>query len=188
MTHLAPVADFTASERGTLGTMLERGINTPITSSAGRVFDGVAALVGLRQRTSYEGEAASEVEWAAGDEVPSRPYEFALRQGNGALVVDWEPAIHAILGDIAAGRSAATIAASFHAGMAQTIADVAARIGVKSVVLSGGCFQNGRLTEATVAALRAHDLLPHWHERVPPNDGGLALGQAYWAAKMAGDF
>ena len=82
--------------------------------------------------------------------------------------------------------SAAAISASFHAGLAVAIAEVAARIGEMTVVLSGGCFQNPRLTETTIAALRARGLSPWWHERVPPNDGGLALGQAYWAATMAG--
>jgi hydrogenase maturation protein HypF len=186
MTHLAPMAAFTAGECETLATMMERSINSPITSSAGRLFDGVAALVGLRQSTSYEGEAAAELEWAAGDEMPSRAYEFALNQREEPIVIDWEPAIHAILVDVGVGRPAAAISASFHAGLALAIAEVAARIGEKTVVLSGGCFQNARLTETTIAALRARGLSPWWHERVPPNDGGLALGQAYWAAKMTG--
>jgi hydrogenase maturation protein HypF len=102
------------------------------------------------------------------------------------IVIDWEPAIHAILADVGSGRSTVAISTSFHAGLALAIAEVAARIGEKTVVLSGGCFQNARLTEATIAALRARGLSPWWHDRVPPNDGGLALGQAWWAAKMTG--
>jgi hydrogenase maturation protein HypF len=78
------------------------------------------------------------------------------------------------------------ISAAFHSGLALAIAAVAARIGEATVVLSGGCFQNARLTEATIDALRAIGLTPGWHERVPANDGGLALGQAWWAARMEG--
>jgi len=189
LTHTAPVANFTASERDTLATVLERGVNAPLTTSAGRLFDAVASLTGLRQRTSYEGQAAAELEWAAGNEQALRPYALTVRQGadTGApLVVDWEPALHAILADLAAGIAPGAISAAFHDGLALVIAEVAARIGQKTVALTGGCFQNARLTEATIAAVRAARMTPWWHERVPPNDGGLALGQAYWAARMTG--
>jgi hydrogenase maturation protein HypF len=188
MTDLAPVADFEPAERETLATMLDRGVNAPVTTSAGRLFDAVAALIGLRQRATYEGQAAAELEWAAASLAPGAAYDFPLRDGpaDTPLVVDWEPALHALLADFRAGADIAAISAAFHQGLALAIAAVAARIGEATVVLSGGCFQNARLTEAAVAELRAADLTPWWHERVPANDGGLALGQVWWAAQMTG--
>jgi hydrogenase maturation protein HypF len=99
-------------------------------------------------------------------------------------VVDWEPALGEALVDLQAGVPAAQISAAFHDGLAIAIADVAVRAGQRTVALTGGCFQNARLTESAVAALRAAGLDAVWHRRVPPNDGGLALGQAVWAAWM----
>lgn len=186
--HPTAIANFTVAERATLGVMLERGVNAPLTTSAGRLFDAIASLTGLRQRTSYEGQAAAELEWVAENEPSHRTYEFVLRQRGvtAPLVVDWEPALRAILADQRAGASPGAISASFHAGLALVVAEVVSRIGQKTVVLTGGCFQNARLTEATIAAVRAAGMTPVWPERVPPNDGGLALGQAYWAARMTG--
>ncbi len=187
MTDLAPVAAFTSAERTTLATMLERGVNAPITTSAGRLFDAVAALLGLRQRASYEGQAAMELEWAAERAPLGGSYRFDVTEDiAGILVLDWQPAVEAIVADIRAGVSASAIAAAFHEALARAIAAVGTRIGEPTVVLSGGCFQNARLTEATIGALRAAGLTPVWHEKVPPNDGGLALGQAWWADRFAG--
>jgi hydrogenase maturation protein HypF len=100
------------------------------------------------------------------------------------MLVDWEPAVRAIITDVANGVAVADIAAAFHYGLADAIAQVASRIGEAPVVLSGGCFQNAFLTEATIAALNAAGFTPYWHRLVPPNDGGLALGQAEWAARL----
>ena len=185
-----PFAGFSRAERDVLQAMLEQGVNAPRCSSMGRLFDGFAALCGLRQQASYEGQAAAEFEWAA-DAAPSHaPYDFAVKTVPGApLVVNWQPALEALLADRRDGVPARTISASFHAGLAAAIASVAKKIGEPCVVLSGGCFQNLRLTEAAIEALRAIGHQPIWHRRVPPNDGGLALGQAVWAAwhKNAGD-
>jgi hydrogenase maturation protein HypF len=188
MTDLAPVASFTPAERATLGVMLERGVNTPVTTSAGRLFDAVAALLDLRQCTSYEGQAAAELE-SITDEATNRVYDFPVRPGaeGGPMIVDWQPALAALLADLRSGTPSTTISAAFHAGLADAIADVARRIGEAGIVLAGGCFQNARLTEATVAALTAAGTKPFWSERVPPNDGGLALGQAWWAAHTLGN-
>ena len=156
LVHATSNANFTAPEREALAVMLERSVNAPLTTSVGRLFDAVASLTGLRQRASYEGQAAAELEWAAGEAPSARRYEFALRKqhANAPIVVDWEPALNAILADLAADVSPAAISASFHDGLAVAIAEVAARIGEKTVVLTGGCFQNARLTETTIAALR----------------------------------
>jgi hydrogenase maturation protein HypF len=183
-TGLAPIAEFSPAERATLFAMVQRGLNAPDTSSAGRLFDAVAAIIGLRQRASYEGQAAAELEWAIGDGAGQDGYAFGLATADAPWVVDWEPALRAILGDLEQGVDPGRISARFHAGLAGTIAAVALRVGERRVALTGGCFQNRRLTEATIAALRAGGLEPCWHERVPPNDGGLAFGQVVWAARM----
>ena len=187
MTDLVPVAAFTEAERNVLAAMLTRGVNAPVTTSAGRLFDAVAALLDLRQRSTYEGQAAMQLEWAAGEDAgdPVWRSAYSLAVTNAApIIVDWEPAIRALLADLRAGTPVAAIAAAFHRGLATVIAEVAARIGEKRVVLTGGCFQNAFLTEAAIAALSAAGLVPYWHRLVPPNDGGLALGQAAWAASL----
>jgi len=185
MTDLAPVAAFLPAERAVLRTMLARGINAPLASSAGRLFDAFAALCGLRQRASYEGQAASELEWAADGCATGRRYAFPVREPmrtDMPSIVDWQPALEATLADLRAGATPGAVSEALHNGAAATIGEVATRMRERCVILTGGCFQNARLTEAAVAALRAAGYEPVWHQRVPPNDGGIALGQAVWAA------
>jgi hydrogenase maturation protein HypF len=190
MSDLAPVAAFTEPERATLAVMLERGLNAPVTSSAGRLFDAVAALTGLRQRSSYEGQAAMLLEWLAEvgerDDRSRPPYPFPVVADGPAspLIVDWRPALCEILADVRRSEPAGAIARAFHLGLATAIAEVAVRIGEPAVVLTGGCFQNAFLAEAAIGQLRHGGLTPHWHRSVPPNDGGLAVGQAVWAARL----
>lgn len=159
--------------------MLERGTACPRTSSAGRLFDAVAALLGLAAETSFEGQAAMQVEFAAGRASgPADAYPFeVVAPEDGPWLVDWGAAIEALLADRDAGVPVSSIAARFHATLAEAIASIAVHAGEPAVALSGGCFQNRVLTELTVARLRARGLQPLWHRRVPPNDGGLAVGQ-----------
>lgn len=190
-THLPPVAALTAAERRTLAVMLARNVNAPLASSAGRLFDAVSALLGLSLGPGYEGQAACALEWAAADAGGGTPYPFAIEPaaaGGAEWIIDWAPAVRAILRDRDAGRPPAAMSAAFHAGLAAAIAGVARRMGVEDVLLTGGCFQNARLTEETVAALGRAGHRPWWHRQVPPGDGGLALGQAVWAAReLRGD-
>jgi hydrogenase maturation protein HypF len=96
--------------------------------------------------------------------------------------LDWKPALDGMLADRRGGATVGAVSAAFHDGLAAALVAVARQIGEPRVVLTGGCFQNARLTESAVAALRAAGHEPIWHRRVPPNDGGIALGQAAWAA------
>lgn len=185
LADLPPVAAFSSAERSVLHTMLARGVNAPITSSAGRLFDAFASLCGLRQCASYEGQAAAELEWAADGRASGRRYTFPVRgplEGEGPLIVDWQPAVEAAIADWRAGGTADAVSEALHNGLAAAVAEVATRIRERPVILTGGCFQNACLTETTVAALREAGCEPIWHRRVPPNDGSLALGQAAWAA------
>jgi hydrogenase maturation protein HypF len=190
MEELAPVAEFSPAERKVMQTMLRNGVNAPRTSSIGRLFDGFASLSGLRQKTSYEGQTAAEFEWAADGLAAERPYDFPLVAGaakDSPLVLDWRPALDRLLSDRRRGVPAGAVSAAFHDGLAAALVAVAHEIGERRVILTGGCFQNARLTEGAVAALRAAGHEPVWHRRVPPNDGGIALGQAAWAAwRMSG--
>lgn len=153
-----------------LQRMLERNLNCPRTSSAGRLFDAVAALCGFSGRVSYEGQAAAELEAAAAGEGS---YPFRYAEG----VLDWEPAVVALLRDLREGVAPGVVSYRFHAGLALGIVEVARALGVPRAVLTGGCFQNVLLTELTVDALRRAGFEPYFHRQIPPNDGGLAAGQ-----------
>jgi hydrogenase maturation protein HypF len=160
-------------------------VASPVTSSAGRLFDAVAALCGIRPFVNYEGQAAVELE-AACDPAELEHYEVALLQRHGRLVVDVRPAISAIAGDLARGTAVAAVAARFHntiaAAVANSCAVVARRYRTRTVVLSGGVFQNRRLLEDAAQRLNAAGLRTLIPERLPVNDGGISYGQAVVAA------
>ena len=198
--NLPPVAAFSAAEMSLLRTMLKRGLNSPRTSSTGRLFDVVASLANVRQQMRFEGQAAMELEFALGrirtDEAYEMRYTSAAsaetdsgrRIPNSELILDWSAMIEAILSDVQNRVEIGRISAKFHNALAEAIVDVARRFGLARVALSGGCFQNRYLTERTVTRLRAEKFQPYWHQRVPANDGGIALGQvlaAFRAQKIA---
>jgi hydrogenase maturation protein HypF len=178
---LEPVRAFEPAERELLARMLERGVGSPRTTSMGRLFDGVAALCGLVQRTSFEGQAAMTLEHAV-DTAVLDAYPVELSSGpDGEMaperVVDWRPLVLAVLDDLGRGIPVPTIAARFHNAMLDALLAVAGESGERVVVLSGGCFQNRLLIERGIERLRAAGFDPLWQRRVPPNDGGIALGQ-----------
>jgi hydrogenase maturation protein HypF len=142
------------------------------TSSAGRLFDAVAALTGLCERSAFEGQAAIRLEHAASPGAD--PYPFTVQAG----VLDWAPMLKAMIEE---RHDAPRVASRFHATLAEAIAALAARAGPRTVVLAGGCFQNVLLVELAAAALRARGLDVLLPSVAPPGDGGLALGQA-WVA------
>jgi hydrogenase maturation protein HypF len=181
---LAPSRQFTLSERAVLRQMLAKGLNSPRTSSAGRLFDGVASITGLRHKASFEGQAAMELEFLISErEEDGSEYPFDLATGwtgpvdPDLIIVDWGPLVDAMLADVMAGISTPCISARFHRTLSAIIVAMARRVALERVVLSGGCFQNRFLTEVTVRRLEAEGFRPYWHQRVPPNDGGIALGQ-----------
>jgi hydrogenase maturation protein HypF len=189
------LAAFPANDRALLLQLLEQGLHCPWTSSLGRLFDGVASLLGVCQRLSYEGEAALRLQglasrqgaWAEADHCGAAhpfPRSAAPAVGQETLPlgwIDWEPALAALLAERAAGVPRRISAARFHRGLADALGELltsaAATRGCRVVVLAGGCFQNALLLEALIRRLRRSGLEPHWAAAVPPNDGGLALGQ-----------
>ncbi len=177
--HLPSIAAFSGSEISLLRTLLAGGIQAPWSSSAGRLFDAVASLIGLRQKSRFEGEAAMGLEFASDGVDGAAPYTLPLVEveTGSPRVLDWFPMVRAILDDLDRGCAPGIISARFHETLAGAIAAVAREMGESHVVLSGGCFQNRRLTERAATRLVESGLKPHWHRRVPPNDGGIALGQ-----------
>ena len=180
---LATVTAFSASELAMLNTMLAKNLNSPVTSSMGRLFDAVASLINLRQQIRFEGQAAMELEFALDGIETDDYYNLSLVTRPASLVLDWSPMVDAILADVKNGVSTGIISAKFHNAMAEGIVAVAKQAGQNRVVLSGGCFQNRYLTERAVRRLQAEGFWPYWHQRVPPNDGGIALGQVVAALR-----
>lgn len=190
---------FLASKpRGLIDAMIARGINTPLASSCGRLFDAVAAALGLcRERQAYEGEAAARLEAladdgrrSAGETGGAYPFGLSRRPRDGLLEIDPLAMWEALLDDLARGVPARTMAVRFHFGLAQAIVQMALRLAGRdgqkarfdTVALSGGSFQNRILFEAVAGSLRDAGFVVLAHAEVPTNDGGLALGQAAVAA------
>lgn len=172
-----------SSELQLLRQMVKRGINAPLTSSCGRLFDAVAALAGLRAKVSYEGQAALALEMALPDDAEHfEGYPFAVVKYAAGLKIDADPLIRELVSDLNNNISSSIVSARFHNGLATMIAQVCRLLrktyGPVPVALSGGVFQNRYLTERTLNLLRADDFRVLVHRQVPPNDGGLSLGQA----------
>jgi hydrogenase maturation protein HypF len=179
---LLPLQAFTDSDLVVLQQMLVKGVSSPVTSSAGRLFDAVASITGLRHQTRYEGQAAMELEFAMRSKTTEATYPFTISErgaaaGSASLVVDWGPLLLSIVEETSNRVEVGIISAKFHNTLSELIVEVAQRVGQERLVLSGGCFQNKYLTERTVKRLEEEGFRPYWHQRVPPNDGGLALGQ-----------
>ncbi|MGH7073398.1 MAG: carbamoyltransferase HypF [Stellaceae bacterium] len=187
---LDPVRRLAEKPLPTLDAMIAGGINAPRASSCGRLFDAVAAALGLCfDRQAYEGEAAARLEALAVTAPAAEPgYSLALRQakGGGPQWLDAAPLWPALFADLAACVPPASIARRFHNGVAEAVADtahaLAAAHGAYTIALSGGCFQNRLLLERVIERLRASGLAVLSHAQVPTNDGGIALGQAAIAA------
>jgi hydrogenase maturation protein HypF len=218
-TDLIPLRSFGRHELAVIQRMLSKGINAPTASSVGRLFDAVASIVGLRQRVTFEGQAAMELEFALPSEYSGESYEFSILAnhtrteissrprvpfperasevkpgrsfeftGSGEsatpldtpqseIQIDWFPIMLGILDDVQRGVGLGVVSTKFHNSLTEIIVRVAEEVGEQRLVLSGGCFQNRYLTETTIRRLRAAGFRPYWHQRVPPNDGGIALGQ-----------
>lgn len=153
--------------------MLERKINVVPTTSVGRLFDAVASITGLAQQNSFEGQAAMLLE----NEIGSLRTEEAYPLASG----DWVPLIVEVLRDKREGLPVPRIAAKFHNALVNWILEIAAKSKLKQIVLSGGVFQNRYLTERAAAMLETKGFVVHTHRQVPPNDGGIALGQVVMA-------
>ncbi|MCV2395871.1 carbamoyltransferase HypF [Actinotalea sp. M2MS4P-6] len=176
-------------EVATIRTQVSRGLNAPLASSAGRLFDAAAALLGLRDVVEYEAQAAIDLERAAGD-LPGALLPYRLERADGLLVYDPLPTLAALLGGSAAGESTESLAAALHETVVEVTREMLAevRADVDVVCLSGGVLQNRRLSTSLLDRLGSDGFQVHLNEQVPCNDGGISYGQAaVAAAQMAGD-
>lgn len=193
---VAPMSAFSVAELSVVSQMLKNQVNAPLTSSVGRLFDGVASIIGLRHRNSFEGQAAMELEFALSGEKSEQTYrcdvvrmDSAAAPGSGvrngakgpAYIVDWSQMVKDVWTDARKLSSTSLISKKLHNALVTSIVEVAKLAECERVVLSGGCFQNRFLTEKAVTKLRTAGFKPYWHQRVPPNDGGISLGQIYAA-------
>ena len=177
-------AAFSPGDWQLLLQAIATGCHSPLCSSTGRLFDAAASLLGLCQRSSFEGEAGLLLEGLALQAPPPQVAPMPLLAAAGLELgwLDWQPLLHSLLNaGVAPQESAACFHASLAAGLASAAAQAAGHLGATTVLLAGGCFQNRLLLERSAAALRAAGLEPRWAEQLPSNDGGLALGQL-WAA------
>jgi len=174
---------FSAQELNLLQSALSRELNCPRTTSAGRLFDAIASLLGLCHINGYEGQAAMALEQSAASTASELHYDFRI-QAKTPIIVDWKITLEQLLEDMQ-HNPAELIAAKFHNTLAEIIQAIALMAGQKTIVLSGGCFQNACLTENAAKRLTHSGFKVYCHENIPPNDGGLALGQLY-AAKYIG--
>lgn len=161
------------------------GVNSPLTSSAGRLFDAVAAIAGLRDIASYEGQAAIALEQRA-DPDERGAYPARLLDDGPLVTIQAADLVRAVVEDMRGGAGPARVSARFHNGLAAATAAACVRLredtGIGTVALSGGVFQNRLLLDGLVRALRLQGLRVLTHREVPPNDGGISLGQAAVAA------
>ena len=185
---LAFLKEVSSQEIDLVVKQVEKGINSPWTSSSGRLFDAVSALIGVRGRIDYEAQAAIEMEMAA-DERERWSYPFSVVERDGVNVVHFKGMFSGIIQDLKGGVAQGMIAMKFHRTMAEVVVlmclRLSARNGIKKVALSGGVFQNRLLLRLTVAALEKAGFEVLTHSKAPTNDGGVSLGQAVIASFAA---
>lgn len=166
---------------------IENQINTPITSSCGRLFDGVAAIAGIQNHVHYEGQAAIEFEQTITDENVDG-YIFGIETQNNMIILDWKEVIKSVIDDVLNGMKTGTISAKFHRGLANVLSEVSEKIrqsvGINDVVLSGGVFMNIHLLTMLNDLLKQNGFHVWTHRRIPPNDGGISVGQAVIASAV----
>jgi hydrogenase maturation protein HypF len=170
-----------ASEAGGWFQLILKGINAPICSSMGRLFDGISSLLGLCRLVDYEGEAAMLLETEAAKSKTSEIYPYLLLKPNesGPVIFDWRPLVRGVVNDLKTHSSKQDIARKFHNTLVDYILEIAKHSMEERVLLTGGCFQNKLLSEMTIEKLSASGFAPFINRNIPPNDGGLAAGQIY---------
>ncbi len=170
--------------------MMERQVNSPLTSSCGRLFDAVAALINLRQEVNYEAQAAIELEMCRDEAAAGQPYPFGLSETGDLLQIDSRPLFRAVVKDLLRSAAAGQISQRFHDGLVEVLAAIARilrkRTSLNTVCLSGGTFQNVYLVDSLQHRLQCEGFEVYTHSQVPAGDGGISLGQAIVAAHRVG--
>jgi len=180
---LPAVDAFTGDELRIISGMMEKGVNSPVTSSVGRLFDAAASLMGISQVSRFEGQSAMALEAAADGSRESGNYPFNINIIGETPIIDWVPLFKELLADIRSGAELGSMASKWHNTLVETTVKFASFIRADKVVLTGGCFQNRVLTEKAHSRLVSAGFRPYFHQRIPPNDGGISLGQAAAASR-----
>ncbi len=182
---LLPPGTFSREESDVMKRMISSKLNSPLTSSVGRLFDAVASILDLHQTIEFEGQAAMALEHAIGNKMTEKSYPLEVLSPPGEpMVIDWAPLIKGVIMDASEGMDTGIISAKFHNTLVEGIAAVAETIGERKVVLSGGCFQNVYLLRRVLDVLENLCYEPFIHRSIPPNDGGIAPGQVMAALMM----
>jgi hydrogenase maturation protein HypF len=160
--------------------ILAKNLNCPLTSSVGRLFDGISSILGICHQVSFEGQAAMALEFATLDTKTDKFYDFSLTQNK---IIQWQLMLTAILEDLNHNFPISFISAKFHNTLVEIIVAIAKLVGEKKVVLTGGCFQNLYLIEKAINRLKIENFVPYWHHQIPSNDGGISVGQIFGAIR-----
>lgn len=180
-----PPGAFSPEESDVMSSMIASKLNTPLTSSVGRLFDAVASILNLHQTIEFEGQAAMALEHVIGKKMTEKSYPIEiLRPPGEPMIIDWAPLIEGVIMDTSGGIDTGIISVKFHNTLADGIAAVAEMAGERKVVLSGGCFQNVYLLQRVIDILESIGYEPFIHRSLPPNDGGIAPGQVMAALLM----
>lgn len=182
---LPPLQDFSPEELVILLNMLERRVRCISTTSVGRLFDGMAALIGLKQTVTFEGQAAMQLEFLLEELTPDEEAEHHFYHiGVHENILDWRLLLEEVVKDLRAGVSIRRIALRFHRALVEALIMVARSAAQTRVLLSGGCFQNRFLLETAVRRLQQEGFEAFWHRNLPPNDGGISVGQILAASQV----
>ncbi|MCK5011191.1 MAG: carbamoyltransferase HypF, partial [Deltaproteobacteria bacterium] len=167
--------------------LIRSSFNSPLTSSMGRLFDAVSAMLGICEKSTYEGQAAMELEMAKEGDTEEY-YSFLYQQEKGYQTINPSPLIKGVISDIKEGKSSGYISSKFHNSIVTMVVNTCStlrdNLGLNKVALSGGCFQNTYLLSESIRRLTKKGFEVLYHRKVPTNDGGIALGQALIANKL----
>ena len=177
LTHLPVFKDRNFNDFKLIKQMIDNGINSPVTTSMGRLFDGIASIIGLRQEVNFEAQAAMEMEFATDGLKLNDYFNFDIEKSKDTYIINRSKLVEEILADLENSVSVNIIALKFHNTLSEIIVNISKLAGEEKVVLTGGCFQNKYLLEKTINRLTEENFKVYWHQRVPANDGGISLGQ-----------
>ncbi len=186
---LPPAISFPSQKLSTFQQMITRQLNSPLTSSMGRLFDGVSALLGIGLENSFEGEAAMKLQYQAelAESTSLTSYPFHLQEQLGQspqILIDWHPMVKAMMEEVNENRSPAGMAFRFHLTLAKMVVKLSQKLNQKQLFLTGGCFQNSLLLQMVIQQLQDVGAHAHWPKKFPPNDGGISLGQIIAEARI----
>lgn len=178
---------FSSQELTLFQKMIDKKINTPLTSSVGRLFDGIASLLNIINDVTFEGQPAMALEFLVKDITPDKLYNFSWQYDpHNCNYINIRSIVQEIIKDYLDNKNLSLIATKFHLTLVEIIQKVAQEVDTETVVLSGGCFQNKYLLENAIKSLIKHNFKPYWSQKIPINDGGLSLGQIQFAKTIIG--